>query len=365
MRRLSVLLFLLCLSSGAWQPSEEFTLTKVSQVNDLTISDNGETWVLSPSIISKIDENNGDLLVSLQIQNARVLAVLGQSVYYVDNNNRLVMQSSDDIDNSVATGLSFTNPAQMIALSVLGNPGLIVLEPTRIVFATPFENISTLSTSAERFSTIPNADYMNRRTPFFTLSGNKIYKWSGGRFQNAENYTSQLLYSAANRILDMSVDRRGNLYVLFADSIAVLDNSGKHKGKIGIGTVSRGSRILSNPVNNSLVIFDRATRNIQIVSESGNAGEELIVLEKNRPNPVDDHTEISFALSEPLYLTITIYNLIGEPVKLIAKDRFLQGTHRVTWKANDEQGNLVPNGVYFYRLESSRGVAIRQLIVLR
>ncbi len=52
-------------------------------------------------------------------------------------------------------------------------------------------------------------------------------------------------------------------------------------------------------------------------------------------------------------------------MKLIAKDRFLQGTHRVTWKAKDEKGNLVPNGVYFYRLESNRGVAIRQLIVLR
>ncbi|MDH4210276.1 MAG: T9SS type A sorting domain-containing protein [candidate division WOR-3 bacterium] len=365
MRRLSVLLFLLCLSSGAWQSSEEFALTKISQINDLTISDNGETWVLSPSIISKIDENNGDLLIPIQIQNARALAVLGQGIYYVDNNNRLVMQSSDDRDNSVTTELNFINPTQMTALSVSGSPGLIVLEPTRIVFATPFETMSTLSTNAERFSVIPLADYSNRRTPFFTLSGNRIYTWSGGRFQNAENYTGRLLYSASNKILDFCADKRGNLYVLFTDSIAVLDISGQHKGKIGIGTISRGSRILSNPVNNNLVIFDRSTKSVQIISESGHVNEELIVLEKNRPNPVDNYTEISFTLSEPLYLTITIYNLIGEPVKLIAKDRFLQGTHHVTWKANDEKGNLVPNGVYFYRLESSRGVAIRQLIVLR
>lgn len=365
MRRLSVLLFLLCLSSGAWQPSEEFTLTKVSQVNDLTISDNGETWIISPSIISKIDENSGDLQIPLQIKNARVLAVLGQGVYYVDNNNRLVRQSSDDVDNTVVTDLNFTNPTQMAALSVSGNPGLIVLEPNRIVFTTQFENVSTLSTSADRFSVIPNADYTNRRTPFFTLSGNKVYKWSGGRFQNAENYTSQTFYTASDRIFDICADKRGNLYILLADSIAVLEHNGKHKGKIGISTISRGSRIMSNPVNNSLVIFDLATRSVQIVSESGSTGEELITLEKNRPNPVDDHTEISFTLSEPLYLTITIYNLIGEPVKLIARDRFLQGTHRVTWKANDEEGNIVPNGVYFYRLESNRGVAIRQLIVLR
>ncbi|UCD05084.1 MAG: T9SS type A sorting domain-containing protein [candidate division WOR-3 bacterium] len=365
MRRLSVLLFLLCLSLGAWQSSEEFTLSKVSRVNDLTISDNGETWVLSPSIISKIDENNGDLLAPYQIQNARALAVIGQSIFYVDSRNRLVMQSLDDRTNPVLTGLNFINPTQMSALSVSGNPGLIVLEPTSIVFATPFEIMSTLNTSAEHFSAIPLADYSDRRTPFFTLSGNKIFSWSGGRFQNAENYTSRPLYSALTEILDFCADKGGNLYVLFADSIAVLDKSGQYKGKIGISNISRESRILSNPANNNLVIFDPSTRNMQILSESGHVSEELIVLQKNRPNPVDDHTEISFTLSEPLYLTITIYNLIGEPVKLIAKDRFLQGTHRVTWKAKDEKGNLVPNGVYFYRLESNRGVAIRQLIVLR
>jgi hypothetical protein len=365
MRRLSVLLFLLCLSLGAWQSSEEFTLSKISRVNDLTISDNGETWVLSQSIISRIDENNGDLLAPYQIQNARALAVIGQSIFYVDSRNRLVMQSSDDRSNQVITGLNFINPVQIAALSVSGSPGLIVLEPTSIVFATPFEVMSTLGTSADRFSTIPLADYSDRRTPLFTLSGNKIFSWSGGRFQNAENYTSRVLYSASTEILDFCADKSGNLYVLFADSIAVLDKSGQYKGQIGISNISHESRILSNPANNSLVIFDPSTRNIQILSESGYVNEELIVLEKNRPNPVDDHTEISFTLSEPLYLTITIYNLIGEPVKLIAKDRFLQGTHRVTWKAKDEKGNLVPNGVYFYRLESNRGVAIRQLIVLR
>jgi flagellar hook assembly protein FlgD len=114
-----------------------------------------------------------------------------------------------------------------------------------------------------------------------------------------------------------------------------------------------------------LYIFDNNTKRIQVVSQSGRDSEEMIVLDKNRPNPVDNFTEISFTLSEPLYLTITIYNLIGEPVKQIVKDRYLKGSHRVVWKAVDEKGNLVPNGVYFYRLESNKGVAIRQLIVLR
>jgi hypothetical protein len=365
MRRLSVLIFLVCLASGAWQSGEELALSKISQVTDLTISDNGELWVLSPSAISKIDDKNGDLLLPKHTQSARTLAALGNNLYYVDNNDRLVTQPIDGNENALTSGLTFTNPLQMTALSLAGTPVIIVLEPNVMVFASPPVVISTLNTDAERFAVIPDADYSDRGTPFYTLTGNRIFAWTGGRFQDAGSYTSRLIYSTSNSVLDFCADRSGNLYVLFSDSITVLDETGQYKGKIGVGSLTRGSRILVNPSENSLIVFDHLTKSIQVISETGHVTRDLIVLNKNRPNPVDNYTEISFTISEPLYLTITIYNLIGEPVKQIARDRYLKGTHRVVWHADDTTGNLVPNGVYFYRLESNRGIAIKQLIVLR
>jgi hypothetical protein len=365
MRRLSVLIFLICLASGAWQFSEEIALSKIQQVSDLTISDSGEIWVLSSSAIARIDRKTGNPLLSRETRNARAVSVLSDNIYYVDNNNRLVFYTREGETNTAVTELYFNNPTQMQALSVNGSPGIIVLEPSRLIFAAPFEIMGSLSTNAERFAIIPDANYTERRTPIFTLNGNRIFAWTGGRFTNPENYSSKLVYSTSNSIVDFCADRQGNLYVLFTDSITVLSNEGEYKGKIGVGNISYDSKILMNTADNSLVIFDNNTKRLQIITQSGRDSEELIVLEKNRPNPVDNFTEISFTLSEPLYLTITVYNLIGEPVKQIAKDRYLKGSHRVIWKAVDEQGHLVPNGVYFYRLESNKGVAIRQLIVLR
>ncbi len=365
MRRSIVLIFLVCLASGAWQFSEEIALSKLKQVSDLTVNDNGEIWILSSVGVSRIDAKGGNPLISKEIQSGRSIAVFGDNVYIIDGGNRLSYYSTGHEDNTITTNLYFNNPTQMKALAIDGSPGLVILEPNRILFSTPFDVMSSLVTSAERFATIPAADYSDRRTPFFTLNSNRIFAWTGGRFTNADNYTSKLLYSASNSILDFCADRKGNLYILFTDSITVLNELGEYNGKIGVGIVSQGSRLLANPADNSLIVFDNNSSRIQIISQSGRDSDELIVLEKNRPNPVDNFTEISFALSEPLYLTITIYNLIGEPVKQIARDRFLKGTHRVTWNAVDEQGNLVPNGVYFYRLESAKGVAIRQLIVLR
>jgi hypothetical protein len=365
MRRLIVLIFLVCLASGAWQFSEEIALSKLKQVSDLTINDNGEIWVLSSTAISTVDTKAGKLLLSKETTNASAISVLGDNVYFVDSSNRLLYYTIGYEQNTTITSLAFNNPIQIKAMSISGSPGLVVLEPGRIVFATPFEIMNSISTNAERLAMIPSADYSDRRTPFFTLNGNKIFAWTGGRFINADNYSGKLLHSASNSIIDFCADRNGNLYILFTDSITVLNEAGEYSGKIGVGNVSYGSRILSNPGDNSLIIFDNTAMRIQVVSQTGRNSDEPIVLGKNRPNPVDNFTEISFTLSEPLYLTITIYNLIGEPVKQIARDRFLKGTHRVVWNAVDEEGNLVPNGVYFYRLESAKGVAIKQLIVLR
>ena len=365
MTRSIVLFFLVCLASGAWQFSEEIALSRVTKVSDLTIDDKGEIWVVSPSGISAVDTKSGMAVLCKATNDARAVAVLDDRIYYIDNLNRLSFYTAEAEDNTTATNLFFNNATQINALSINGSPGLVILEPSRIVFATPFEVVSSLNTNAERFAMIPMADYSNRRTPLYTLSGNRIFAWTGGRFANADNYTSKLQYSASNSIIDFCADRKGNLYILFTDSITVISEEGEYTGKIGVGAVSYGSRILTNPADNSLLIFDNTAKSIQVVAQSGRESQELIVLEKNRPNPVDNFTEISFTLCEPLFLSITIYNLIGEPVKQIARDRFLKGTHRVVWNADDAQGNLVPNGVYFYRLESAKGVAIRQLIVLR
>lgn len=57
--------------------------------------------------------------------------------------------------------------------------------------------------------------------------------------------------------------------------------------------------------------------------------------------------------------------MIGEPVKTITQGSYNKGRFRVRWDGKDESGRILPNGVYFYRLESKKGVTIRQLIILR
>jgi hypothetical protein len=365
MKKLLVVLFFICLALGEWQQSGEIALPKSIRVNDLTINSTGEIWILSASSILKIETASKSPVLIQEIPDGKIFAVQDE-IFVVDNLNRLIILDPDKGEPARPTELTFNTPSQISTITADNKEFFIVLEPNQLTFGSDDKKLGSIITNADKFSVIPSADYSSTRTPLFTLINNQIYSWTGGTFMDTEDYKSQLLFSASNSILDLSTDQSGNLYVLFSDSIVVLSTEGDYKRKIDIDNLPQGSKILTNPANNNLILFNQFDKTLKIFSSvRSDESSDVIVLNKNVPNPVDNHTEIEFIINQPLSLTITVYNLIGEPVKVLAKGHYPKGSHRIIWRADDEGGDFVPNGVYFYRLKSSKGVAIRQLVVLR
>ncbi len=366
MKQSMVFFFLMCIALGEWQQSDEITLPRGIQVNDLTISSTGELWILSTSSILKYETASRSPVLVQEIQNGKLLAVHEEEIYIVDNANRLITLGRDEAGPTQPAGFFFNYPTAIAVATAHDKPYVIVQEPNKLTFLSETRPLGSITTAARRLSTIPAADYDSRETPFFTLENNQIYAWTGGNLRTPENYSKRMMYSASSLILDFAANKNGNLYVLFSDSVVILESNGDYQSKIAIDNVPLGSRLLLNPVNNSIGIFDQLEKSVKILSGTKrNITGDIITLYNNQPNPVDSYTEIPFTINQTLGVTITIYNLIGEPVKVIAKDLYQKGTHRVVWRADDDKGNLVPNGIYFYRLESNKGVAIKQLIVLR
>ncbi len=366
MKKLIVFFFLICIALGEWQQSDKITLPKGIQINDLTISNSGELWILSSSSILKYETATKSPLLVQGIQNGKLLAVRDEEIYIIDSANRLITLNRGTEGVIQLTGLFFNYPTQIGTAIADNTPYIIIQEPYKLTFVRDNRLSGSISTNVERFSAIPEADYGDKQTPLFTLTNNRVYSWTDGTLNNSEGYKKRIIYSATNKIIDFTTNQNGNLYILLSDSIVVLESNGDYKSKVAIDHAPLGSKILLNPVNNNIVIFDQLENSLKILSGiTKSSADDIITLHNNQPNPVDNYTEIEFTITEDLDLTITIYNLIGEPVKVIAKGRYLKGSHRIAWHADDNEGIIVPNGIYFYRLESKKGVAIKQLIVLR
>jgi len=82
------------------------------------------------------------------------------------------------------------------------------------------------------------------------------------------------------------------------------------------------------------------------------------------PNPSHGKTTISYSTDDE-EVSLTIYNLVGQVVKVLANDFHQAGTHEVLWDGTTETGGVAPTGQYFYVLESANAVTTKSLLMVR
>jgi len=83
-------------------------------------------------------------------------------------------------------------------------------------------------------------------------------------------------------------------------------------------------------------------------------------LEQNYPNPFNPSTTLRFSLSRPGYVTLKVFNVLGEAVATLLDGQLNQGWYTERWDALDH-----PSGIYFCRLQVSRIVQTRKLVLIK
>jgi hypothetical protein len=78
-------------------------------------------------------------------------------------------------------------------------------------------------------------------------------------------------------------------------------------------------------------------------------------LRQNYPNPFNPSTTIPFALPIDAYVTIKVYNILGEEVCVLLSKNLETGKHNVHWDGVDKNGNPVTSGIYIYQMTTDSG----------
>ncbi|MBI4552699.1 MAG: T9SS type A sorting domain-containing protein [Candidatus Latescibacteria bacterium] len=78
-------------------------------------------------------------------------------------------------------------------------------------------------------------------------------------------------------------------------------------------------------------------------------------LRPNRPNPFNPTTQIVYDVPQAAYVTLTVYNLLGQEVIRLVDAEQAPGRYEVAWDGRNVQGLSAGSGVYLYRLTTSTG----------
>ncbi len=81
---------------------------------------------------------------------------------------------------------------------------------------------------------------------------------------------------------------------------------------------------------------------------------------QNYPNPFNPDTQIQFYLSEDSYVTITVFNALGERIMTLLDASLSKGMHRVVFN-----GRSNASGLYFYEIQAGEFTQVKKMVMMQ
>jgi hypothetical protein len=142
------------------------------------------------------------------------------------------------------------------------------------------------------------------------------------------------------------------------------------KVKSAVGQVFVGTTRQENTQVISGFLADTLLRSIPVSVEQVDELPTKFLLEQNFPNPFNPSTIIHFQLPVANWVTLKVYNILGQEVATLVDEHKLAGKYDIQFSAErgsayGGDGSKLSSGVYFYRLTAADYISTKKLLLLK
>jgi len=89
-----------------------------------------------------------------------------------------------------------------------------------------------------------------------------------------------------------------------------------------------------------------------------------LLLRTGAPNPFRTHTQITYRLPEACMIRLSVHNLEGREIAVLAEGMMNAGQHTAVWQGHDARGMRLSPGIYFTRLNNGETSLRRKIVKL-
>ncbi|MCA0446567.1 MAG: hypothetical protein LCH54_10100 [Bacteroidetes bacterium] len=88
-------------------------------------------------------------------------------------------------------------------------------------------------------------------------------------------------------------------------------------------------------------------------------------LEQNYPNPFNPETTVPFAVPFKANVSLEVYNILGQRVKVLVNDVYEPGVYSLVWNGRNDNGEMASTGVYFIRMQAATFNKVLKMTLLK
>jgi len=92
---------------------------------------------------------------------------------------------------------------------------------------------------------------------------------------------------------------------------------------------------------------------------------EEFALYQNYPNPFNYSTVIVYDVPEECHVRLTIYNILGQSVKVLVDEVQPQSRQIIPWDGTGDRRETLASGIYFYRLSATGFSQVRGMLLVK
>ena len=178
----------------------------------------------------------------------------------------------------------------------------------------------------------------------------------------------KILAYSVNRARTAGDGEEGSLLHLtytLADGVTLPDNVLFHFSVVNIPGTSLNPELL-----NVVCSYPTETNPVAVTTVTASSNDNIILpkvyaLFQNYPNPFNPSTQISFDIPNSEFITLRIFNLLGQDVKTLTSGIMNPGRYTFEWNGKDLLNNDVASGVYFYELSGENFINRKKMLLIR
>ncbi len=112
--------------------------------------------------------------------------------------------------------------------------------------------------------------------------------------------------------------------------------------------------------SSEISVYDREVLSVTANEELFKSTPDDVKLYQNYANPFNPTTKLHYELSQSSYVTLKIYDVLGNEVEILVDEEKPAGVYEIIWNAK-----TLPSGVYFYKFEAGDFVETKKMILLK
>jgi len=113
-------------------------------------------------------------------------------------------------------------------------------------------------------------------------------------------------------------------------------------------------------VGSNGVILKTTTGGVTDVYENEDYSLATYSISQNYPNPFNPTTTIKYQIPELSFVTLRVYDALGNEIAPLVNGEKSVGTYEITWYAEN-----LPSGIYFYQLKAGEYVNTKKMLLLK